>query len=225
MRVDHYPGSNQGWKVLSQIAIPTFSKKQLLDVPGPVRMRPDSHGCIPSRSASVIRGHSSFALQHFHRCLSLPSLSFRTNNQGLVNCIHIAAKGQPSTCCRSKLVARSHRYASSFVLLEELRIIRLSNTLAPSLPFNHNNSKYLLLRRRLYPRRHLILLIICSREPSMIRLSPLVIKQEADRELGSKLSRLLDLLDFFLGELDCYRVGHCFDVSDGVYADDREDVG
>lgn len=81
---------------------------------------------------------------------------------------------------------------------------------------------YLLFRRRLYPRCHLILLIIASCQASMIWLSTLVVEKEVDRKLGCELSRFLDLLNLFSSELDRYCVGHRFDMFDGVHSDDGE---
>lgn len=84
---------------------------------------------------------------------------------------------------------------------------------------------YLLLGWRLYPCRHLILLIICGRETSIIRLILSIVVQKIHRKQWFEVCCLLNPSNLPCGQLYRKSVGHGLDVFDCVDAHYREYVG
>ena len=83
----------------------------------------------------------------------------------------------------------------------------------------------MLFRRRVDPRRHLVLLIMCGRVLQVVILVLFVIEQKGLGKEWHETPNLLDSRDFFLRQFDLQRFGHRIDVLDRVDTDDGKDVG
>lgn len=78
-----------------------------------------------------------------------------------------------------------------------------------------------LLRRRIDPRRHLVICLIRRSQPCVVLLTT---EQECVWEERVKGGSVVNRVDFFVRKLDAERVGDGFDVLDGLHANDGEDV-